>query len=396
MSSSNQVRVAVIEEATYGVTPGAGDFDTARFTSESLSGTPETTESQQIRVDRASSGQVVTGLTVGGDLNAELAKEDIVDKFIESAMYSTFATTGATAVDLTIDVTLKTITRAAGDWDADGIVVGDLLSLTAFANTENNVEVMVTSVDSVTVIKFAGPDGMVDETGAGTSFELNDKISIGTTKKSFSIEKQFLDLTTKGVNYRGMIASQMSLSFTYGEIAGMTFNFQGNDYEAVDQAADLITDSRTVNAAASTNSMNGSVDMPFLINSSTGTLDKTTFCIQSVEISLNNNLTAQTCIGETAPKDYSEGTAQIEVSINAYLEDGNWDLLAKKLSQEAFSVGFFVKNVDGYYAFFMPAVQVSFDDPSSPGANQDVFLNMTGTAKVGANGESPLTIYKSA
>jgi len=393
MSSSNRVRVTLIEEATYGVTPGAGNFETLRYTSEALSGTPETTESQQIRTDRQSSGQVVTGLTVGGDTNHELAKEDVIDSLIESAMYSTFATSAPVAVDLTVDTTLKTITRSAGDWNSD-IAVGDLLILTGFANTENNTEVMVTEIDSATVINFVGKD-MVDEVGAGTSYELADKIAIGITKKSFSIEKKFEDLTTKGINYRGMIASQMSMALTYGEIASTTFTFQGNDYVTADQASDLMTDGRTINGAATSNSLNGSVDMPFLINSASGTLDETTFCIQSVELTLNNNLTAQTCIGETAPKDYSEGTASIEVSITAYLEDANWDLLSKKLTQEPFSVGFLVKNVDGYYAFFLPAVQVSFDDPASPGQNQDVFLNMSGTAKVGANGESALTIYKS-
>lgn len=66
MSSSNLVRVAFIEEVAYGVTPGAGNFETARFTSENLSGTPDTVESQQIRTDRMSSGQVVTGLQVAG------------------------------------------------------------------------------------------------------------------------------------------------------------------------------------------------------------------------------------------------------------------------------------------------------------------------------------------
>ena len=394
MSSSNLVRVTAIEESVYGVTPAAGNFETVRFTSEALSGTPETTESQQIRTDRMSSGQVVTGLTVGGDTNHELAKEDIIDKFFESAMYNTWVVDTPVAVDMTIDTTAKTITRASGDFNTD-VEVGDLVLLSGFTNAENNVQIMVTSIDSATVISYVGVDGMVDEVAVGSSFQVEDKLEIGTTKKSFSMEKQFLDLTTKGINYKGMIASQMSLNFSYGEIAGLSFSFQGNGYQAVSQAADLITDGRTVNGAATTNSMNGSVDMPFLINSAAGTLDESTFCIQSVELSMNNNLTAQTCIGETAPKDYSEGTAQIEVSISAYLANENWALLAKKLSQEAFSVGFLVKNVDGYYAFFMPAVQVSFEDPASAGQNQDVILNMSGTAKVGANGESALKIFRS-
>lgn len=393
MSSSNLVRVTVIEESTYGQTPGTGNFQTTRFTSDSLSGTPETTESQQIRTDRLSSGQVVTGLTVGGDLNMELAKEAVVDTFIESAMYNTWQTSVAVTVDLTIDTTAKTITRASGDFTSD-LSVGDVIELAGFSDSNNNTEVMVTAINSATEIAYAGNDNIVDEVGSGTSYQLADYVEIGTTKKSFSMEKAFLDLTDKAIIYRGMIASNMSHTVTYGEIVSTSFSFQGNDYQTVTASGDFITNGRTIDAPATTNSLNGSVDMPFLINSAAGTLDKSTFCIQSVEMSLNNNLTAQTCIGQAAPDDYTPGTAQIEVSLTAYLADENWALLAKKLTQEEFSIGFIVKNGGGYYGFYMPAVQVSFEDPASAGLNQDVFLNMTGVAKVGANGEKALRMFR--
>lgn len=394
MSSANQVRVTLIPETTYGITPGVGSFETVRLTSDTLSGTPETTESQKIRTDRLSSGQVVTGLTVGGDINMELSKEDVVDELLESAMYNTFTDNSAVAVDLTVDTTAGTITRASGDFTAD-LEVGDLLKLTGFADSNNNTEVMVTEVTSATVIKYVGNGSLVDEVGSGTSYEIADEISIGTTKKSFSMEKAFLDLTDKAIIYKGMIVSNMSMSVNYGEIVNTTFSFSGNSYETVTASADFITDGRTINAAATTNSLNGSVDMPFIINSSSGALTESDFCIQSVELTLNNNLTPQTCIGQAAPDDYSEGTAQIEVSITAYLADENWSLLAKKLSQESFSIGFMVKNSGGYYGFYIPAVQVSFEDPAAAGINQDVFLNMTGVAKVGESGENAFKIFKS-
>jgi hypothetical protein len=53
-----------------------------------------------------------------------------------------------------------------------------------------------------------------------------------------------------------------------------------------------------------------------------------------------------------------------------------------------------MKNVQGFYGIFIPAIQVSFDDPSSKGANQDVMLEAKGTAKVGPNGESSLIFYR--
>jgi len=309
-------------------------------------------------------------------------------------MYSSWDAKAPVAVDLTIDTTAKTIVRAAGDWTVD-VEVGDVLTLTAFADSNNNTEVMVTEVQNATTIRFSGPDTMVDEVGVGTSYQIADEIEIGITQKSFSMEKAFLDLTDKAINYRGMIVSTMNHSVTYGEIVNSTFGFQGNDYQPVEAAANFITDGRTIDSPATSNSLNGSVDMPFLINNASGTLDTSDFCIQSVDLNLNNNATAQTCVGQAAPDSYNAGTAQIEVSLTAYLANENWAMLAKKLTQDPISLGFIVKNSDGFYGFFLPAVQLSFEDPASTGINQDVFLNMTGVAKVGASNEKSLKMFRS-
>jgi hypothetical protein len=397
MSSSNLVRVAFIEETVYGETPGTGNFSTARFTSESLSGTPETTESAQIRVDRLSSGQVVTGLTVGGDLNFELAKEVAIDNILESAMLNDWVVTSAVTVNLELDIALKQLERTTGSFITDGVKVGDIITTTGFVNTANNTQYQVAEIISALIIRVVLAESItfVNETGTGTTYKVADKLEVGINKKSFSMEKSFLDLTDKAINYRGMTVSNLNLNIAYGELISGTASFSGNDYEPVQLAADFMTDGRTINPAATTNSMNGSVDMPWIANSAVGDFDDSTFCIQSVSIELNNNLTTQTCIGKAAPDNYSPGTAAIAVNLSAYLADSNWAIIAKKLSQEPFAVGGLVKNVDGYYGFYMPAVQVSFDDPASGGQNQDVVLDMSGTAKVGANGESSLVLYRS-
>lgn len=392
MSSSNLVEITLIEEAVLGETPVAGNFKTARYTSESLSGTPETTESTLIRKDRQSSGQVVTALTVNGDISTEIAKDQVLDLFFESLMLSDFQASSPVSADLTIDATLKTIDRAAGDFNVD-VAVGDIIRLASFSSSVNNVEVLVAEIVDADTIRYVGPETMVDEVGVGTTFQVANKVSIGSNKKSFSMEKNFTDLTNKAIVYKGQLVSNATVAINYGEIANATFSFNGTSRQDVDQAADFITNGRTVDVAATTNPMNGSIDMPFIANSAVGSLDDSSFCIQSVELAINNNYTPQTCIGDIAPKDYSPGTAQIEVTLSAYLDDENWPLLAKKLTQEPFALGFMVKNAGGFYGFYLPAVQVSFEDPSSAGQNQDVILNMTGVAKVGDNGESALSIY---
>lgn len=374
---------------------GSGDFKTARFTSEQYSGTPETTESAQIRTDRMSSGQIVTGLTVEGGHNFELAKEEAIEDFMESAMFNTWQSSDQKPATMTIDVGAQSIARQTGSFADDGVVVGDFLKLTDFADEGNNVIVMVMEVGVGGVyIKYAGPAGMSNVSSDAANFQVCDKLSIGITKKPLTIEKTFLDLTDKALVYRGCLVSQMELNVEYGSLISGSFQTSGTDYESADAASEFASYLTDFEDAATTNSLNGSVDMPFLATNVTGVWAQDAFCLQSLSISLNNNLTVQNCIGKAAPEDYSPGTAAISADLSSYLKDGNWGLLAKKLSQEPFSLGFMVKNVDGWYGFYIPALQVSFDDPQSGGANQEISMEMSGVAKVGANGESSLTIYR--
>ncbi len=373
---------------------GVGDFNTARFVSENFSATPATTESKQIRVDRMSSGQVVTGLEVKGTLNFELAKEDAIDDFMAGAMLSNWDVLAPVTVNIEIDAAAKTVERASGVWSA-ALEIGDILTLAGFSNAGNNTQIQVVEFVSNTIARIVANGVLVDEVGTGTSYTRADKLTIGSIKKSFSFEKTFTDLTTKAISYKGEVVESMDLNVAYGSIITGSFGFNGTHSDVITAAADFPTYGRTVVPAATTNSLNGSIDMPFISSDILGTLDEVSFCIQSLNLKLANNYQPQTCIGEAAAVDFSAGTAKIEIGMSTYLSDVNWEVLGKKLTQEPFAVGFMLKNLDGWYGFYLPALQVSFEDPSSSGSNQQISLDMKGSAKVGASGESALVIYRS-
>jgi len=374
------------------LTGGSGSFKTARFTSEQYTGTPETTQSQQIRTDRQASGQVVTGLTVDGGHNFELAKEEALEDFIESAMCSEWVSTPEVLVALTLNNSTKKLTRVSGSFTGEGVVVGDFVQLEGFPTTANNVVVMVTAVSALE-ITYAGPKGMVSESG-GDSYQVCDKITIGIEKKSLTIEKTFLDLTDKAIVYRGAIVSQMELNVEYGSLVTGSFQTSGNGYEPANVASEFASYQTSFSPPANTSSLNGSVDMPFIATNVSGSWEQDAFCLQNLSISLNNNLTVQNCIGKAAPENYSLGTAEVSADLSSYLKDTNWGLLARKLSQQPFAIGGLLQNFDGWYGFYIPALQVSFDDPQSGGQNQEVSMEMSGMAKVGANGEKALTFYR--
>ncbi len=100
MSSANLVEVIGVPEATYGTTPPLATATgvTMRFTSETLSGTPTTVESAEMRTDRMSSGQVVVGLETGGQLSIELSRDPTYDLLFSMGLMNNWIT-GATGTD---------------------------------------------------------------------------------------------------------------------------------------------------------------------------------------------------------------------------------------------------------------------------------------------------------
>ncbi len=244
------------------------------------------------------------------------------------------------------------------------------------------------------ILGIVGPTSLVDGTGVTTTYTRADKLAIGTTKKSLTVEKTFLDLTNHAIIYRGMVASSMDLDVKYGALVTGSFALSGNGYATAAAASEFVSYHEYITAPATTSTLNGSVDMPFLATNISGSYVAGGLSIQSLKISLANNLTTQASIGRIAPEDYSPGTAQIKFDMSSYLKDANWTFLANKLSQTPFALGFQVADASGGYAFYLPAVQVSFSDPASGGQNQIISMAMSGQAKVGAANESAMTIYR--
>ncbi len=90
MSSANQVEVLYSAESVSGVQPPAiATWETLRFTSEALTGTPQTTNSNEIRSDRMISDTLKVSTNTGGDVNGEFSAKTW-DDFLEAATGGTW------------------------------------------------------------------------------------------------------------------------------------------------------------------------------------------------------------------------------------------------------------------------------------------------------------------
>jgi hypothetical protein len=79
----------VVKETTYNQIPvDSPDWETLRFTSESLTATPQVSQSEEIRSDRMVGDQFKTSTDVGGGFDFEFSA-DTYDSLIDGAMMST-------------------------------------------------------------------------------------------------------------------------------------------------------------------------------------------------------------------------------------------------------------------------------------------------------------------
>lgn len=106
MSSGARQTTLLIPEATPGVTPTTGAWDTVRFTSNTLSPTVNTQVSDEIAATRVSQGSVVSSADIQGDIVGELSYGTF-DKLLEAAFYGTW-----TDNVLTVGETRRTFTVA--------------------------------------------------------------------------------------------------------------------------------------------------------------------------------------------------------------------------------------------------------------------------------------------
>lgn len=91
MSSGSQIVTYIVAETTPGETPATPAYDTLRLTGNSMTPTVGTEQSDEIRADRMSGGNIITSLDYSGDLSFELSALTF-DDLLEAAFYGTWAT----------------------------------------------------------------------------------------------------------------------------------------------------------------------------------------------------------------------------------------------------------------------------------------------------------------
>lgn len=92
MSSADLLRLAIVREATPGVTPATPVFQLLRATSESIAYQPETQNSNELNPNRQLTDVIVTGGQSGGDIGFEASSNPGFELLLEGVLCNTWAT----------------------------------------------------------------------------------------------------------------------------------------------------------------------------------------------------------------------------------------------------------------------------------------------------------------
>lgn len=223
-------------------------------------------------------------------------------------------------------------------------------------------------------------------TWAQDGVNLWDICELGTTYRSFTVEKEFTDLT-KFISLTGMRVGALSMSLAFGSIVSGTVTMAGNGAAT---AVTSLVGAGSVIPATTTEVVNASSDVGSV------KIDglETNICITSMDINVENNLRAINCIGKDAPSDQRMGTCNITGSVDMYLRADSFDLYGKALLNEEISLEYTVTDGTNSFTIFLPRVKLSGEAPQSGGLDQDVMFTANYEALIDAVEQTPIRITR--
>lgn len=325
---------------------------------------------------RISAATATTYTTTGLTIEASppgTARTKVVG--IEGASADISAQAGAT----------NSLTTSALNWTTLGIVAGMWLKVggaaagTQFATAANNDWVRVSAVTSTVLTLDRVPSGWTTDTGTSKTIRLwvGDYLRNGTTKKSFSFEQQYQDLTSPEYDvFSGMLANSFSLQADAQAIKSLSLEFQGlsatNGTTRFTGSTDTATD--YLGAVPRTGDVfNTSSNVARLAEGGSAI---TGSYVLALSVALNNNLRRQNAVGSLASVGMGAGRAVVTGNLNTYY--GSNAIRTKLLNGTATSLDarFADPNGTRAYVLDMPRVKLTDGSPEGIQSDSDRTINM--------------------
>lgn len=380
LASSSRVSLRIKPEVTFGVPVTGAKCYSLRTTGESLKYALTTDVSKEIRSDRQTTDLIITGANTAGGINFELSYAEY-DPLIEAALQGAWVAFGTNGVSAAIPTSAtfaaSTLTAGAATSGVNiftALQLGQWVKIAGSTISGQNIIAQVSKsvAPTSTVLTFEGTPftGLTGNGGAAVTVSAS-QVKNGTTQRSFTIEKNFGDISQNITNV-GLTVNKMSLALASGSILTGSFDFLGKSATA--QAGTLLH--ATVDPSTAFSVMNGVNNVSNILEG--GSALSGTY-IKSLNLDLSNNLRGQEAIGNLGSVSVASGSIDLTGSLEVYFADAA--LYQKFINNTTSSLSFRVNDsaLNGY-VITLAAIEYSDATITAGSINQDVMVSMNFTA----------------
>lgn len=335
-------RLSYVEEINYGETPGSPSMKSLRINDgENLNKSVETYVSNEIDGDPQIKDERHLYSEVTGDIPMPFCFQD-VDDFLEAVFGGTWTSTApVNGITISAAATGSTIADSAngfGDFKA-----GDYITTSGFATSANNGTFLVTAASAASLTVDAT---LVDEAaGASVTVTRNKRLEIGSTKRSYTIERHYSDID----KYRcmsGVVLRSLQASFSPRQEAVLTFGAIGKDQPPAAVTLGAPSDPTSNKPIAG-------------IDVSAITVDGASIAkVTSIELNIDRGGKGLEALGSKTPIAVALGRVNVTANLSLYYEDDTFT--DKFLNETEFKVAWSITDLAGNtYHFTMDRLKAS-------------------------------------
>lgn len=307
-------------ESTYGTTETSPGFNYFRHTGCTLGVNKETNVSEELYSDRGIRDERHGNKNVVGDVNAELSYNSFND-ILEALIGGTWSTSATSVTATTISATASgnTIDDSASGFGS--ISAGDMVLISGFTGTTANNGVARVTAASAASLTIDGRTLTDEAAGDSVTIRVMDKLTSGTTRRSFSLIRDFADLTNGRYQlFSGCEFNSGSLNFGLGAIISAVFGIIGQNQSSSASAPS----GATFGSAGTTE--------PFIsYDGSLNEAGSASSILTNFTIDVNNGLEPKFHLGSSETSQPGIGRHEVTGEITAYFDDDT--LLAKFLNE---------------------------------------------------------------
>jgi len=297
-------------ESTYGTTPSSPAFDFFRSTGNTLGMTKTAVESAELYSDRGLRDLRHGNKNIAGDIPTELSYGSH-DAQLEALLGGTWSTGS-------VSVTATTISAAAsGNVISDSgnglgsFAVGDMVLISGFTGSASNNGVARITAKAAGAITIDGLILVNDSAGESVTIKEMDKLVAGTTRRSFSIMRDFSDLTAGRYQlFTGSEYNTGNFSAGLDSVVTMTYGIIGQSQSSSASAPGSSTfgDPTTTEPMVPTD---GSVSSDGVVSA----------IITSLEFSVDNGMETKFQLSSSTTSQPGQGISNATGSITAYFDN---------------------------------------------------------------------------